>query len=367
MKLYVFYPFVSSFGGIERLIVDLHFECARIGVEVELVCFRCGIKFDDYSDAKLAVHELSGSRNVLAEMGRLRGFCRRMGVERNLLVMEMYGAMYAATLSAGYGLHIADTPSLLPRDMTRFSWSGASAEAVGRQRPHFFKRLRCEVSFRLMKRGVRRAGGCATMTNRNSVELERLFGVGFGVVSPGIAEWRGNSTSNSENCVFLSVCRLESSKRIDWVVRAFAAMPETVRANARLVIVGDGSLAGELRSLAEELQVIEWIDFRGHVSEAELEACYRDASVFLMPARQGYGLPGLESLARGLRLIVNRESGVSEILVDSDRALLIDDEAGLVAAMEACCRTHSVTNRECVELRTRRGWCSELLEICGFA
>lgn len=221
--------------------------------------------------------------------------------------------------------------------------------------------------FKMVRRGVQRASQRITMTRRNQTSLQSTFAAPFAVSPPGIAQTTPVASPNTSTCVFLSVCRLEPSKRVDWIIRAFSGIPPHLRRNARLEIVGAGSAAASLKALAAECGVDTQVNFRGHVSEEELEACYCDSSVFVMPAKQGYGLPGLESLARGLRLIVHRESGVSELLESCERAFLIDDEASLADAMVKLCTSHADTSRLSLNLRTRDHWCREILEHCGWA
>ena len=50
-----------------------------------------------------------------------------------------------------------------------------------------------------------------------------------------------------------------------------------------------------------------------------------------MPAVQGYGLPALEALARGVPVVLHRESGVSEILRGTPWAEIIEDSSDELA------------------------------------
>lgn len=366
VKVLVFYPFVRSFGGIERLLVDLHVQLQLRGGGVELICFECHVDFSRYCSLPPNVRQLSGPRNYRSEVGRLRRFLRAYRDFDYFLVMEMYGAMFAAGIQESYCLHIADTPRLLPRDITRFSWSAPIPDLLASVRPNFRQRLKAEVVYRLMRRGVGNAVSCATMTKRNARELKTCFGSSFSVIPPGVAEWSSEIGGPGEECVLLSVCRLELSKRVDWIIAAFASMRVELRHKARLWIVGDGSQRKSLEDLAAELGVSDRVLFWGHVSESELEMCYRDSSIFVVPARQGYGLPALEALARGLRLIVHEESGVSEILGQCERVKVITDPVSLSMALESFCLTHAAAGKESVQLRTRDQWCRDLLDCFGW-
>lgn len=366
-RIFIFYPFLSSFGGIERLLIDFHLECRSLGISTALVCFRNAIDFSRYCGPSFEVYELQGNRSFFSEFLRLRRWSNGLASTDRLLIMEMCGAIYGAAVQCQYALHIADTPDLLPRDVIKYSFSAGIPELVSRDQPSFLRRLKGELTFRLVRRGVQAATRRVTMTHRNQTSLQATFGCPFVVSPPGIASTNSADSPGNTSCVFLSVCRLEPSKRVDWIIRAFAKLPGQLRQNASLEIVGDGSASADLKAVAAECSVAEQVIFRGHVSEADLEQCYQGASVFVMPARQGYGLPGLESLARGLRLIVHRESGVSELLESCDRAFLIDDENSLAEAMVQLCRSHLHTPRKSLNLRTRDHWCHEILEHCGWA
>ena len=65
---------------------------------------------------------------------------------------------------------------------------------------------------------------------------------------------------------------------------------------------------------ARRLGIDKQVNFCGGVSDEELDTLFRRTSVFLMPAVQGYGLPALEALIRGVPVILHRQSGVSEVL-----------------------------------------------------
>ncbi len=366
-KLFIFYPFVQSFGGIERLLIDFHQQCHGRGIETALVCFKNAVDFCNYTDLPFEIVELAGPRSVASEMLRLRRWSKTLSSDQQLLVMEMCGVLYGPALQCRYALHIADTPDLLPRDIIKYSYTAGIRSFIARDRPSFLRRLKGELTLRLVRRGVRGAFQRLTMTDRNRLELESTFGAGFVVAPPGIAEVVPDDRPNPPECVFLSVCRLEPSKRVDWIIRSFSEIPASLRANARLDIVGDGSCADSLKSVATECGLTDQVKFPGHVSEEQLEACYQNSSVFVMPAKQGYGLPGLEALARGLRLIVHKESGVSEILQSCDRAFLINDQKSLTDAMVRLCSTHQQSSRKCLNLRTRDQWCQEILDHCGWA
>jgi glycosyltransferase involved in cell wall biosynthesis len=69
-----------------------------------------------------------------------------------------------------------------------------------------------------------------------------------------------------------------------------------------------------LIAIAVRLGLAEQVVFHGFVSDAQLQALYTQSHVFLMPAKQGYGLPAIEALYQKMGVVVSDESGVVEIL-----------------------------------------------------
>lgn len=114
--------------------------------------------------------------------------------------------------------------------------------------------------------------------------------------------------------VVLCVAALRPHKNQALLLRALGALP----ADVVVVLAGhEEAYADELRALANELGVAERVRFAGYVSDAELEGLYAAAACAAFPTRaEGFGLPLLEALGRGLpvacsRLAVLREVGGS--------------------------------------------------------
>lgn len=100
----------------------------------------------------------------------------------------------------------------------------------------------------------------------------------------------------------LFVGRMDPEKRVDELVRAFAALPADMP--AQLEIIGDGGHRAEWNALAERLGIGARVRFRGFVSEEELIEAYRRASVFCMPGvAELQSLATLEAMAAGTPVI----------------------------------------------------------------
>lgn len=119
----------------------------------------------------------------------------------------------------------------------------------------------------------------------------------------------------------LCVRRLERRMGIDVLLDAWPGVLAR-HPQARLDVVGEGSLARDLRSRAEALGITDTVSLVGAIDDDELARRYRAASVTVVPSRawEGFGLVALESLASGRAPVVTDVGG----LPDAVRALAPD-------------------------------------------
>lgn len=78
----------------------------------------------------------------------------------------------------------------------------------------------------------------------------------------------------------------------------------------------------EIRALAERLEIP--VEIPGEVSHQALDQAYRDADAFVgLSEHEGFGLPVLEAMSRGLPVVGYRCAAVAELL--ADHPLAVDD------------------------------------------
>lgn len=79
----------------------------------------------------------------------------------------------------------------------------------------------------------------------------------------------------------------------------------------------------ELRALAARLGLADQVRFLDRVSEADLDGLYRAATCFVLPSlHEGFGLPVLEAMARGLPVACSSATSLPEVA--GDAALLFE-------------------------------------------
>ena len=119
----------------------------------------------------------------------------------------------------------------------------------------------------------------------------------------------------------LFVGTLEPRKNIARLVEAYSSMPEGLRREYPLVLVGSlGWKSGEIkRALAKAPEVM----VLGHVKRALLPQIYHGASLFAFPTLyEGFGLPLLEAMAGRLPIVTSHTGAAPEVAGDS--AILVD-------------------------------------------
>ena len=130
--------------------------------------------------------------------------------------------------------------------------------------------------------------------------------------------------------VALSVSAKRPHKNLIRLIEALAAIPSARR--PLLVIPGYPTPhERELRERAAQLRVLDDVRFPGWVSGPELEGLYALADVFAFPSlHEGFGLPVLEAMRRGVPVVCSNRSSLPEVA--GDAALMFDPaDAGAIA------------------------------------
>jgi glycosyltransferase involved in cell wall biosynthesis len=134
--------------------------------------------------------------------------------------------------------------------------------------------------------------------------------------------------------VILSVSAALPHKNLDRLLRAFALVAAE-RPDVRLVLVGHaGRLQDDLVALAERSGLRDRVRFTGWIEQEELEGLYALAAAFVYPSlMEGFGLPLLEAMRRGVPVACSDVSAMPEIA--GDAALLFDphDDAAVATAL----------------------------------
>jgi glycosyltransferase involved in cell wall biosynthesis len=133
--------------------------------------------------------------------------------------------------------------------------------------------------------------------------------------------------------LLLSIGRLIYYKGFEYAIRALEQVPD-----AKLLLIGDGPLRGELEALARRSAVQERVIFLGHVP-GDLTPYYLASDAYVMPSiarSEAFGIVQIEAMACGLPVINTAiDSGVPFVSLDGKTGLTVlpHDPSALAAAI----------------------------------
>jgi len=359
----LFQPEIEAMGGAERSLLALSRWLTAQSISNHLVLYVDHVGVAKHADHALTVVELQPQMSARKKIVALRRYFADRP-KAPVPLMSGYQAAMHATLAGVRGFHclMHDTPDLFE------DAAGLTAK----------ERVRRRVSNRIIAHGLRSGGRTIVTSEHLREQTKRLFGVDAEIARMGGLTEEGAFRLRPVNdeLRMLSVSRVEANKRIDWILRALAEMergplPLSSRVDWSLEVTGRGAQLNALQAMAETLGLAGRVRFSGYVSDAALQESYGKAHLFVMPAVQGYGIPAVEALARGLPVLLHRESGVSDILRETPWATVIEGaEEGMLPGLRKAVDAVMLgvqLEAPLPELPTEDQWAERVAALCGWA
>jgi glycosyltransferase involved in cell wall biosynthesis len=184
------------------------------------------------------------------------------------------------------------------------------------------------------------------LVKRLGADPTRIDVVEEGIGQPSRSEARLPEELHAENRpIVLSISAKRPHKNLRRLIAALAALS----ADARPLLVLPGYHTpheAELQEDAARLGVADDVRFLGWVSEQELEGLYAAASCVVFPSlSEGFGLPVLEAMARGVPVATSHRTSLAEVA--GDAALLFDpeDDGSIATAIKRLLRDPQLAER----------------------
>lgn len=182
----------------------------------------------------------------------------------------------------------------------------------------------------LVPAGARRSRRVIALSNFSKTDLVQTYELDeskIDVAYPGCGAERSPGAAAIElpwdlrnKQTVLCVASGHRHKNLETLFRAFSG----VHPDAELVVVGrNGLQSGELTELVAELGLNDRVVFTGWIERELLEATYAAERLFVYPTlREGFGLPVLEAMQRGVPVACSSTSSLPEAA--GDAAMLFD-------------------------------------------
>jgi glycosyltransferase involved in cell wall biosynthesis len=308
-------------GGAERVALEIIRELLEAGHKVDLVLVRARGELLPLVPSAVRIIDLGASR-MLGALAPLTRYFRR---ERPDAVQV---SMWPLTTIAILAHRLSRSRALLmTSDHIAFSHAGGWDKLV--------IRLTAGPLYRLAdQRVVVSSGTAQDLSELTGLKRDR-FELIYNPISPprNIRStpdidrlWEGAKTR------IIAVGSLKRAKNHALLLRAFARLG---REDAKLMILGEGPLRGDLEALAAELKIADDVIMPGFAIDPW--PFYASASLFVLSSDwEGFANVVLEALAAGLPVVsTDCPSGPSEILDRGrfGRLVPMGDEAALAEAM----------------------------------
>ncbi|MBC7517575.1 MAG: glycosyltransferase [Microbacteriaceae bacterium] len=216
--------------------------------------------------------------------------------------------------AAKRGIRIVATNHFMPENMIEHTLL-----------PKFFRRTAIRWAWQDAARTFSLVSAVTSPTRKAADFLEAAVGLkDVHAISCGInaANYTPNFAPRTENRI-LFVGRVTGEKSIDVLLNAVAMLDESL--DVKLDIVGGGDLLGHLQQLTLGLGIRSQVTFTGYVTEEELRAAYRRATVFAMPSiAELQSIATLEAMASGLPVVAANAMALPHLVHDGENGYLFE-------------------------------------------
>lgn len=131
-----------------------------------------------------------------------------------------------------------------------------------------------------------------------------------------------------EKVTFISIGNLIPLKGHDYTLRAIKALVDKGHTNICLKLLGRGYLEQELKDLAKELEIEQYVDFVGYVPYDDVRKTLQQSDVFVLPSwYEAFGCVYLEAMACGLPAIGCLGNGIDEVILHGQTGYLVENKS----------------------------------------
>lgn len=251
----------------------------------------------------------------------------RAGLKRKLLVLFwefVYSPQLLGLLSRRHRCDILHTTVPMPLNNVNCPVVTTIHDVIPILYPEWFS----TIMGKRLRRWVKVAAGCASHiiadSHSTAEDVRRILpqlGTPTTVIYPGsfLADARdleNNADIFRYQPYILSVGTLEPRKNVGTVLSAYQALKSRLATPPKLLIVGaTGWMAQDIQVVAEQLGIAADVVITGYVSDAQLLALYKNASLLVYPSLyEGFGLPPLEAMSAGCPVITSNVSSLPEVV-----------------------------------------------------
>lgn len=127
--------------------------------------------------------------------------------------------------------------------------------------------------------------------------------------------------------LFCTAGRLEKEKNPEFLFRGIRQLKEQMDQTFRVLVIGTGSMEGELRERARQLNIQDEICFLGNVPNMELSRYLQAGDVFLFASKsETQGIVLVEAMAAGCPVVAVQASGVEDLVKNGVNGFMTEED-----------------------------------------
>ena len=131
---------------------------------------------------------------------------------------------------------------------------------------------------------------------------------------------------NKQDPVVLFLGRITLQKGPEYFLKMAKRVLEK-EPNTKFVMAGSGDMMYRMIHLATELGIAKNVLFSGYLSGPEIDHAYAHADLYVMPSvSEPFGITPLEAIRNGTPVLISKQSGISEVIVNALRVDFWDIE-----------------------------------------
>lgn len=196
------------------------------------------------------------------------------------------------------------------------------------------------------------------LTRDFGISSEKIANTGLGIDTDYFKRTPSPELKDRDVFTVGTVRRLEKRMGLENLIIAISSMPKV-----HLRIVGDGSIAKELKDLSTSLGVEDRVTFHGRVPDEALPIFYSEIDVCVIPtvALEGFSVTALESFACGTPVLASNLDGLVESVGGMSKNLLFEPNSSdaIVKSLENFRENNEITIAQCREYAEKFSWISK--------
>ncbi len=330
MKIVILQPWIRV-GGAELLSLELAAGLERAGHQARIATLfveAAGLPERLVGGARFALppewlrRRFAASRALTYALGPLALLALTLRAARGADLLNPHNLpapLVAALAGRLRGLPVVWTLNEVPEAL-----SDDEARTLGT-----FERAAWHVGSALASRLAHVPAAILVLSEKTRRDVRARYGRDATVAMPGVSYAANGARPRSRDgpTDLLFVGKLHPQKNPALAVRTLACLLRD-GVDARLTLVGDGPLRGELERLGRDLGVERAVRWRARLSHDELRDEYASATVVLVTGigHQSWGLTPFEALAVGTPSVVSSQVGGGEVLAARNAALVVAPE-----------------------------------------